>query len=187
VKIQEQAMHKISLVSVLVLIILTGCISKEEVCDIRTLMLEESFFQGNVLSEPLDSPIPDAPPESAEQIIYIETDISIDVIQHDIMNFGNSYMASKFWENGQKQVFKVDAYREQWETPKEIVGFNLGADQSHLACGIVLSSKTCRWLARYKSYYVYLRSDISDIGMTTSIFVDAVNEIDARMVQCVDR
>ena len=78
------------------------------------------------------------------------------------------------------------AYRP-WETPQEAIALELGSDEAYLACGVAFGGRTCRWLARYETYYLYLRSDISEYGMTESVFVDAVKEIDSRMVQCLGK
>jgi len=169
----------------LMFMLLAGCVPASGDCDAKAVILDQSFFPGEVSADPLESPIHDAPPESAERLIYIKTNLSTDTVQQDVMNFGSIYLASDFFKNREKQLFRTDVDRGPWETPEELAGLDLVVDESHLACGIVLSSKTCRWVARYAGYYVYLRSDISESGMTVKVFGDAVKEIDARMDKCL--
>ena len=179
-------MKKFILTALLAPVLLLGCQPKEGSCNIMSVMLDEDFFPGRVHAEPIDSPIPDAPPESAERIFSVKTDFSTDVIQMDIMNFMSGETASNFWEREEKQIFRTDSYRGQWKTPEKLADLNLAPDQSHLACGVVLSNATCRWLARYQGYYVYLRADTSEHGVSEDVFLNAVKEIDSRMTQCID-
>lgn len=180
-------MKRFSFLAILVLLFLPACRQNRTPCDIKSLMLEENSFPGKVSAEPLDIPISDAPPESAEQIIYIGTGLSTDVVQQDVMKFPSVYMASKFFKSRESQTFVADTDRGQWETPEKLAAIKLTANQYHLACGVVLSEKTCRWLARYKTYYLYLRSDISDNGMTEEVFLNAVEEINTRMDKCLSK
>ncbi len=177
-------MKKVSILTLLILL-LAGCRADQKVCDVKAVILEESFFPGNALSDPIDSPIPDAPPESAERIFYVGPEALPDIIQQDVMNFGSARMASSFFEDSEKRLFRTDAYQGLWKVPESLLGYSFAADQSHIACGVDLSEEICRWLARYNGYYIYLQSDISENGMTVNVFVDAAKEIDARMTRCL--
>ena len=179
-------MKKFILLALLIPVLLLGCQPKEGPCNIMSVILEEDFFPGRVHAEPIDSPIPDAPPESAERIYLVKTDFSTDVVQLDIMNFISGETASNFLERGEKQRFRTDSYRGQWKTPEKLADLNLAPDQYRMACGVVLSNRTCRWLARYQGYYLYLRADISENGVTEDVFLGAVKEINSRMVECLE-
>lgn len=179
------------IVNILVLYMLVGCASKTNTCDVKSILLDESFFPEKVDSDPIYSPISDdAPQDSATRLFYVGyagQGVYLGVVEQDVMNFGSSSRASNFFENRVKQSFSTNSSKGPWETPKDATNLVLVADETRLACGMVLGERTCRWHARYATYYLWLRADIPKYGMTESTFIGAVEEIDSRMAQCLDR
>ena len=118
-------MKKISLIAILISVLLSGCRSEKKLCDVKTMILDESFFPGTVSSEPLAIPIHDAPSESVEGYFYIKTDSSIDSVQQDIIRWRFPFMAKSFVENRNKQIFRTDAMSDQWELPGGVRRFRI--------------------------------------------------------------
>ena len=170
----------------LLFIAMAACSHKARSCDIKNVILDESFFPGDVSSDPLLMPIPDSPPDSAIRVFYIESNSSIDVVQQYVMNFRLAYLASNFFNEREKQNFNSDEKENPWKMPNGVQALDQNADQSHVGCGLLHGSMTCRWIARYNQYYLFLRSDISETGMTEEEFLETITEIDSRMMQCLD-
>jgi hypothetical protein len=75
-----------------------------------------------------------------------------------------------------------------YETPPELFVLNtLPANQIHVACADEkYVGYRCRLIARYEEYFIMFYSDISQNGVTPTIFRDLVLKINDKMLACLD-
>jgi len=60
------------------------------------------------------------------------------------------------------------------------------ANKYSYTCGLGHGRYQCRFIATYDEYFIYLRSDISEEGVTHDMFYDFLVEIDHKMSGCFE-
>ena len=163
-------------------LLLDGCIHFPAKCSIYSLLLDKSLLPNGTYVEPLVSPIPDKPEESAEQGFYYAPDHVI----YEVIRW-NSVSAAKYeYVSVLRSAFDVDKYMGPWETPSELIYTSPIADNYYLACGIDQYEYQCRMIATYNEYSVYLKAGISQQGITYSTVGKILQVIDEQMARCTN-
>ncbi len=164
------------------ILVLTGCVSKSSICPIETLILNENLFPTGTHAEPLESPLPEFPKESAAQSFYYAPDS----VYQEVVKFRSARAAKDELEYYTKAIFDVDKYMGPWLTPEDLY-FSSFANNYRAACGIDGQIYQCRMLATYKGYFVFFRAEVSPQGITMTKVNELLQNIDQRMAECTDQ
>ena len=163
------------------MLILVGCSDRVSTCPIETLLLSESLFPEGTHAEPLESPLPEYPKESAAQTFYYAPD----AVFHEVVKWHSARDAKREYNLRVKSAFDVDKYMGPWETPDGLYISSL-AQNYQMACGIDGKLYQCRMVATYGDYFVFFRAYVSEHGITLAKVNEMLQAIDERMAQCID-
>ena len=168
-------------VFVVFMLFVSGCSNKAPKCPIETLLLDEDIFPEGTYAEPLISPVPEYPEESAGRTFYYAPDD----IFHLVVKWRSASAAKDDFELNLKSAFDVDKYMGPWETPDRMF-ISSTAQNYYAACGVAHKVNQCRMVATYGGYSVFFRAYVSDQGITLPKVNELLQAIDERMAQCSD-
>jgi hypothetical protein len=174
--------------SLLILIFSAACgeHAPQRDCDIKSLILNKSFFHVNpemVSDFNFESPVHEAPPESAGFSFYLKNDFSSDLVSNEVFRYRYLSQAKEMYNTLVYNTFGTNEGVSQRDVLSALSALQIHADQFRLGCGI----DECNLFARYQEYYVSFKMEISENGMTVHDFSNAVSEIDKLMIACVDK
>jgi hypothetical protein len=173
--------NRLTVVFVALVLFLNSCSSKPPKCSIETLLLDENLFPKGTHAEPLESPLPEYPKESAAQSFYYAPDL----VFQEVINWHSEKFAKDEFDLHLKSAFDVDQFMGPWETPDGLYASST-AQNYHAACGVDSHIYQCRVISTYDGYSVFFRAYVSEQGITLLKVNEFLQAIDERMTQCVD-
>lgn len=147
-------------------------------CPIEMLVLDASVFPPGSLADPIMSPLPDAPTESAG----ITIGWSRGLANHNVLRMRSAAMADKEFQRERKWQFYPE---ETWETPGSLFYRSPTADQYYVACGTPRHTHMCQMIAQYEEYYVYLVVHMDPETMGIRDLERILRAIDENMGRCL--
>jgi hypothetical protein len=180
------------LAMVALLALLSSCAEKapERDCDIHSLLLDTSFLRSSsdkISDEYFESPVLEAPSESAGYSFYIERDASSDLVQNEIFRYKFVDDAIQMFDVRAKYFFRTDENSGPWKIPTDFLLQEIGADQYRAACGTIFFERRCTFVARYVEYYVFFEITVSKYGISEHDFSLGVNQLDEQLLACVGK
>jgi len=162
-------------------LVLTGCVSTRSKCPIETLLVDQQLFPDGTHAEPLESPLPEYPAESAARTFYYAPDS----VFQEVVNWRSGTYARREFDLNLRSAFDVDKYRGPWSTPNDLYVSSVAQDY-HAACGVAGQVFQCRMVATYDGYSVLFRAEVSEQGITMSKVDELLHAIDRRMADCTN-
>lgn len=176
-------MKKHLVATILMFLLITGCSTHPgEGCSAADLLLNETNFPERAIDNGITSPMPDAPMDSAGWTLSVDDDF----IHNHIYRYSTQRNARKRFERDLKIAFPEDDYSGEWQEVTKSSSLPLFPDQYFYACGKELNDKTCKFIAQYGIYYVFLSSEVSESGITQQQFEELILEMDQKMGTCSD-
>jgi len=149
-------------------------------CPIESLVLDASVFPPGSLADPIMSPLPDAPTESAG----ITIGWSRGLANHDVLRMRSAAMAAKEFQREKKWQFYPE---ETWEVPSSLSYHSPIADQYYVACGAPRHTYMCQMTAQYEEYYVYLVAHMDPETMGIRDLERILRAVDEKMGRCLGK
>jgi hypothetical protein len=168
---------------------------RSRICPIRTLVLDASPFPPGASAGTLLSPAPRGPLEfessqTASRAIYLRGGIAV----YSVFRYRTAARAAEEFRWDREVKFTERSAGPgglpalgPWNTPTELTYRSPIAQQFYVGCGPEGDVPTCRMIARYAEYYVYLNVQMSAANMTIEALEDVLRAIDDKMAGCLGR
>ena len=176
-------MNKISayLILVFTILTLTSCCQLQPPCQLRSLLLDSTFFPEGTTAGEVISPMYEEPSNSAAATFYYTEKV---MILNYVIDYSSRYRAKNEYGDYLDVAFSEDKYLGPWVTSNSNYNSST-ARQFNLACGQAGGTQVCRYLALYGSYVVYLQVDnVTHEGFSEADFLLLVNAIDDKFETC---
>lgn len=167
------------ILSLLVVLLITGCGNKQEACPLESLLLDRHALpEGTTID--LSGPIRDEPKRSLIQSLYYKDALGI----NDIVDYPSRRRAKERYGQMQRTVFRNDLERGPWETPE--LNFTSTADEMHYGCGQALGGYACIYIGRFNTMVAGLTMYIGESGFSMNDFKAGMVQLEERILSCVE-
>ncbi|MCD4672772.1 MAG: hypothetical protein K8R77_08925 [Anaerolineaceae bacterium] len=152
-------------------------------CGIDDILFSENDLPEGTIIDYRNLPALDEPNESGEIYALFNNTVVYQIVSR----YERGRLARnryERWESALSDLSIVPNQTSDMSTQLDFVSAH--ASQYDFACGTDLGRYQCRFIATYDEYFIYLRSDISEEGVTHDMFYDFLVEIDHKMSGCFE-
>jgi hypothetical protein len=166
-------------VPLFVILLIGACSAKAEVgCKPEDVLLTKESLPEGAYEDSIVTSSAYSPKENAGRTLSFNQDL---VIQFIDFYPGEKYAKRRF-EKELAISFDEDEYQGLWQTSES--SLPLVASEYYYACGIVNEENVCRLIARYKNYFAFLGSEVSESGITQQQFEELILVMDQKLGTC---
>ncbi|MBL8098599.1 MAG: hypothetical protein JNK81_05425, partial [Anaerolineales bacterium] len=177
----------LKLIPVIVLVLL-GCTlvsrpDEYEYCPVDKLLLEESDYPSGTIFEDSKTELYREPKESIAQTSYYGPSW----ISQGVIYYFSPNRAENVYNRHKKSIFSDREVTDSWEDLPTFLNNDTIFDEYEVACGnIVGTGHRCYMIGRYQNYFIMYWAEISDAGITRTLFSELVLKINNKLMSCLN-